>query len=372
MGYEEEIKVLRDRINEIDAQLVPLFEARMRAADEVAAVKQKYGMPVYDAAREAAVIEKALRLLQDASYADSLRKFYQSLMSISRHRQRTRISFPPSVKKIDGAVGYLGLPGSFSYIAAHEAYPGAQLMSLPSFKAIFEALKDGRIALAMLPVENTETGSITAVIDLLARYGYFIVAERLLKVTHSLLAPAGATLDTIAKVYSHPEPLSQCSEFLARHPHIAAFPALSTAQAAQDVARLNDVTTACIASEEAAAIYDLTVLATGIQNSEGNSTRFVAVATQPVVHAGCDKTSIVFMVEHRPGSLAEVLQVFKEGGVNIHKLESRPLKDRPFEYLFHLDFEGSVSDPHVAAVLDKVRDKSAGLTWLGSYSRMAQ
>jgi chorismate mutase/prephenate dehydratase len=293
-------------------------------------------------------------------------------MSISRHRQRTRISFPPSAEKIDGAVGYLGLPGSFSYIAAHEAYPGAQLISLPSFEAIFEALKDGRIALAMLPVENTETGSITAVIDLLARYGYFIVAERLLKVTHSLLAPAGATLDTITKVYSHPEPLSQCSAFLSRHSHIAAFPALSTAQAAQDVARLNDVTTACIASEEAAAIYGLTVLATGIQNSEGNSTRFVAVATQPVVHAGCDKTSIVFMVEHRPGSLAEVLQLFKEGGVNIQKLESRPLKDRPFEYLFHLDFEGSVSDQHVAAVLDRVRDKSAGLTWLGSYPRMAQ
>lgn len=194
LGYEDEIKVLRDRINEIDAQLVPLFEARMRVADDVAAVKQRFGMPVFDAAREAAVIEKAMKLLQDVSYTDSLSRFYQSLMSISRQRQRTRISFPPSAERVDGAVGYLGLPGSFSYIAAHEAYPGTQLVSLSSFEAIFEALKEGKIALAMLPVENTETGSITTVIDLLARYGYFIVAERLLKVTHSLLAPAGATL----------------------------------------------------------------------------------------------------------------------------------------------------------------------------------
>jgi chorismate mutase/prephenate dehydratase len=372
MGYENEIRVLRDHINEIDSQLVPLFEARMRAADDVAALKQKFGMPVYDASREAAVIEKALGRLQDASYAESLCRFYQSLMSISRQRQRSRISFPPSAKRIDGAVGYLGLPGSFSYIAAHEAYPDAELKSLSSFQAIFEALKKGEIALAMLPVENTETGSITAVIDLLARYGYFIVAERLLKVTHSLLAPADATLDTITKIYSHPEPIGQCSQFLADHPHIAAFPALSTAQAAQDVARLNDITVGCIASAEAASLYGLTELAAGIQNSEGNSTRFVVVATQPIVNAACDKTSIVFMVEHRPGSLHDALQLFSDGGVNIHKLESRPLKDRPFEYLFHLDFEGSVADPHVAAVLDSVREKSAELTWLGSYPRMAQ
>ena len=372
LGYDDEIKALREHINEIDSRLVPLFEARMRAADDVAAVKQRYNVPVYDASREAAVIERALRRLQDASYAESLHLFYQSLMSISRQHQRNRISFPPSVERIDGAMGYLGLPGSFSYIAAKEAYPGAKLISLSSFGSIFEALKKGEITLAMLPVENTETGSITAVIDLLARYGYFIVAERLLKVTHSLLAPAGATLDTITKVYSHPEPIGQCSQFLADHPHIAAFPALSTAQAAQDVAQLNDITVGCIASAEAAEIYGLAELESGIQNSEGNSTRFAVVATQPHVKASCDKTSVVFMVEHRPGSLHDVLKLFSDGGVNIMKLESRPLKDRPFEYLFHLDFEGSVADSHVAAVLDSVREKSTELTWLGSYPRMVQ
>ncbi len=372
MGYTEEISVLRDRINEIDAQLVPLFEARMQAADGVAEVKQRYNMPVYDASRESAVIAKAQGLLHDTAYAESLRQFYQSLMGISRQRQRTQISYPTSAIFADGAVGYLGLPGSFSYIAAHEAYPGAELKSLPSFQAIFESLKNGDIALAMLPVENTETGSITAVIDLLARYGYFIVAERLIKVTQSLLAPAGATLDTITKLYSHPEPIAQCSVFLGNHPQIAAFPALSTAQAAKDVAQMNDLTVGCIASPEAAAIYGLTELASGIQNSDGNSTRFAVVSTQPHVNTSCDKTSVVFMVEHRPGSLHDVLRLFSEGRVNIMKLESRPLKDRPFEYLFHLDFEGSVGDKHVAAVLDNVREKSAELIWLGSYPRMAQ
>ena len=371
MGYEEEISILRDRINEIDAQLVPLFEARMRAADDVAEIKQRYNRPVYDASREDVVVRRALEKLGDGAYADLLRRFYQSLMGISRQRQRTQISYPASASLADGAVGYLGLPGSFSYIAAHEAFPRAELKSLPSFQAIFEALKCGDIALAMLPVENTETGSITTVIDLLARYGFFIVAERLLKVTQSLLAPVGATLDGITKLYSHPEPIAQCSEFLANHPQMAAFPSLSTAQAAHDVAKMNDVTVGCIASPEAAAIYGLVELASGIQNSDGNSTRFAVVSAQPHVNASCDKTSVVFMVEHRPGSLHDVIQLFSEGGVNIMKLESRPLKERPFEYLFHLDFEGSVGDAHVAAVLDNVREKSAELTWLGSYPRMA-
>lgn len=372
MGYEDDIKVLRDRINEIDAQLVPLFEARMRAADDVAAVKQRYNMPVYDASREDVVIQRALEKLGDGAYADLLRRFYHSLMGISRQRQRTQLGVPISADRVDGPVGYLGIPGSFSHIAASQGYPAAALKSFSTFQSIFEALSTGEIALAMLPVENTETGSITAVIDLLARYGFFIIAERLLKVTQSLLAPAGATLDTITKLYSHPEPIAQCSRFLAAHPHIAAFPALSTAQAAQDVARLNDKTVGCIASPEAAAIYGLVELASGIQNSEGNSTRFVVVSAQPKVDLSCDKTSVVFMVEHRPGSLYDVLRLFSDGGVNILKLESRPLKDRPFEYLFHLDFEGSVGDPHVSQVLDSVRERSAELTWLGSYPRMTQ
>ena len=368
MGYEDEIRVLRDRINEIDAQLVPLFEARMRAADEVAAVKQKYGMPVYDAAREAAVIEKALRLLQDASYADSLRKFYQSLMSISRHRQRTRISFPPSVKKIDGAVGYLGLPGSFSYIAAHEAYLGAQLMSLPSFKAIFEALKDGRIALAMLPVENTETGSITAVIDLLARYGYFHRRGTLLKVTHSLLPPPEPRW--IPSPKSTRIRSRSASAAVSRPSAHCGFPALSTAQAAQDVAPPERSPQAASRPKKRRQSMPYRF---GDRHPEQRRQQHAVVA---VCHAA-RRPRRMRQDEHRvhggtpPCSLlAEVLQVFKEGGVNIHKLESRPLKDRLFEYLFHLDFE-AVSDPHVAAAGQGAR-QIRRLTWLGSYPRMAQ
>jgi chorismate mutase/prephenate dehydratase len=140
LGYDEEIGVLRDRINDIDSRLVPLFEARMRAADEVAEVKRRFGMPIYDASREGAVIGRVLERLSDPAYAESLRALYQSLMGVSRQRQRAQLSIPASAPRPDGLVGYLGLPGSFSHIAANRAFPGAALTSHASFGAVFEAL----------------------------------------------------------------------------------------------------------------------------------------------------------------------------------------------------------------------------------------
>ena len=160
----------------------------------------------------------------------------------------------------------------------------------------------------------------------------------------------------------------QCSRFLHAHPSISAFPALSTAQAAMTVAERKDRTLGCIAAIQSAKEYGLKVLAENIQNSQGNSTRFVVVARYPLLTPACDKTSIVFKVEHRPGSLCDMLRVFT--GINILKLESRPLKDRPFEYLFHLDFEGSAEDETVKRVLNEAKSAAADLIWLGSYPRM--
>ena len=238
-----------------------------------------------------------------------------------------------------------------------------------TFEGIFVALQHGEIGLAILPAENTDTGSITAVADLLAKYGFYIVAEQLLSVTQSLLGIPGATVEDVHEVYTHPEPIMQCSRFLSEHPDMKTYPALSTSQAAMKVADTADPSVACIASSHAAPIYGLSVLAEGIQNSSGNCTRFVVIARRPELSSACDKTSVIFKVEHKPGSLCEVLRLFSDGGVNILKLESRPLKDRPFEYLFHLDFEGSLEDDRVARVIEAVRGVTTELIWLGSYPR---
>lgn len=371
MGYEEDIRALREKIDSIDSQLVPLFESRMRTSDDIAAVKKQYGMPVFDAGRENAVISRALSRLEDGTNGDVARRFFRALMDLSKQRQHTHYEPTEDVDSEESQViGFLGLRGSFSHIAACEAFgEDASLKNYDAFEDMFEALRRGEIGRAILPAENTETGSITAVVDLLAKYGYFIVAERLLKVEHSLLGLPDAKLEDIEMVCSHPEPIAQCSRFLHTHPLISAYPALSTAQAAMSVSELKNKTVGCIASLQAAKEYGLKVLAENIQNSQGNSTRFVVVARKPVFNATCDKTSIVFKVDHRPGSLCHMLETFT--GINILKLESRPLKDRPFEYLFHLDFEGSAEDDRIKHVLEEAKKCATDVIWLGSYPRMS-
>ncbi|MDD5018496.1 MAG: prephenate dehydratase [Eubacteriales bacterium] len=374
MGYTEEIGDLRQRINEIDEKLVNLFSDRMEAAERIADLKKQYGKDVFDRQREDIVMAHALESLKNQNYRSETMGFFRALMDLSKKYQQKAIQ-PKEAETLSFAqkpgisVGYLGIPGSFSHTAATETFGNKKLKSYDTFENIFDGMKNGEIDYAILPAENTETGSITSVVDLLAKYGYYIVAEKLLKVSQSLLGVKGAALDDIKKVYSHPEPLLQCRAFLAAHPGIETYPSLSTAQAAKMAADTGDKRVACIASEKAAAIYGLDVLETNIQNNDNNCTRFVIIAKQPYRDASCDKTSIVLMLEHKPGSLCDMLRVFSGGGINVLKLESRPLKDRPFEYLFHLDFEGSIYDPGIAKTIEIVRQKAAGYTYLGCYPK---
>ena len=374
MGYNEEIGALREQINSINEKMVNLFSDRMAVSEAIAAVKQKYGKDVFDRQREDVVMANALESLKNQNYRNETMGFFRALMDLSKKYQQKTLK-PPQAQplsftdKQDASVGYLGIPGSFSHIAATEAFGGNKLSHYDTFENIFESMKQGDIDYAILPAENTETGSITAVVDLLAKYGYYIVAEKLLKVAHSLLGIKGAAIGDIKKVYSHPEPLMQCRAFLTAHPDMETHPSLSTAQAAKMAAELNDKSVACIASEKAAAIYGLAAIETNIQNNDNNCTRFVIVAKQPYKGDNCNKTSVVLMLEHKPGSLCDMLKVFHDGGVNILKLESRPLKDRPFEYLFHLDFEGSIYDPQIADTIERVRQKAAGYTYLGCYPK---
>lgn len=373
MGYNEDIAPLRARINDIDAQLIALFEQRMATAEGVAAVKTKHGVAVFDAKREDIVIDRALSLLKNKELADETRGFMRALMDLSKKSQHRKMPTPPQQPfdfESGTPVGYLGLPGSFSHIAATQAFgtTGA-LHHYDTFEAIFEAMHAGKIDYAIVPAENTETGSITAVVDLLAKYGDFIVAEKLLRVSHSLIGVPGAVLESITQVYSHPQPLAQCRAFLTAHPQIQTFPSLSTAQAAQKVAALGDKSVACIASQQSAAIYGLEVIRADIQNNDNNCTRFVIIAKNPRNDTSCNKTSIVFTVAHRPGSLCRVIKAFSDSDINILKLESRPIKDRPFEYMFHLDFEGSTAEPRIAQAIENTQKDLTGYIYLGSYPR---
>lgn len=375
MGYDEEISILRKRINDIDTKLVALFEDRMQTTTNVANTKKKYDKAVFDSKREDAVIDRTLSLLENQDLREETKGFFHALMDISKKSQQktmttSKVASLGFAEKADAHVGYLGIKGSYSHIATTQVFNNqSTLKNYQTFEGIFEGMKNEEIDYAMLPAENTETGSITAVIDLLAKYGYYIVGEKLLEVSHSLLSIKGATIDDIKKVYSHPEALAQCRRFLHTHEDITGYPSLSTAQAAITVAELADKSVACIASRQAGDIYGLQTLCENIQNNDNNCTRFVIIAKQPYKSEACNKTSIVFMVAHKPGSLCDMLKIFSDGGINVLKLESRPLKDRPFEYLFHIDFEGSIYDPSVAQTIELVKQNSTGYIDLGCYKR---
>ena len=369
MGYEEQISVLRERISEVDSQMVDLFEKRMKVVDEIAALKKQYGKDVLDAKREDDVIERAVSKLKDKNLSEATSEFFAAIMDISRKTQRQAMQFekPSSIKFSevkDAKVAYLGIKGSYSYIAAEQSFDkSAKLMNYPSFEAILEALKDDEVDYALLPAENTHTGSVTPAIDALARYGYYIVGEKLQPISHNMLGVKGSQLGDIKKVYSHPQAISQCSEFLGDK--FEAYPSLSSAHAAKSVAEQGDRSIGAIGSVSSGEIYDLDILKREIQNEDTNCTRFVIVSKRPYKGNNCDKTSIVILLMHKPRSLYEMLSVFSN--VNILKLESRPIKDRQFEYQFHIDFEGNIYEKDISEMIERVKKKAAGYTYLGCY-----
>jgi len=369
MGYDTEIAKLREGISSIDKQLVSLFEQRMKIVEDVGALKKSYGKDVLDAKREDAVIERAIAQLKNKDLSEAAAEFFHALMDISKKNQRQNMQFEkPSLVKFsdvkNARVAYLGIKGSYSYIAAQQSFDiTSEFKNYPNFDSILDALRKDEVDYAMIPAENTNTGSVTPAIDVLARYGYYIVGEKLQPVSHCFLALKDTEIADVKKIYSHPQAISQCSDFLGSR--FEAYPSLSSAHAAKKVAQLNDKSIGAIGSKTAGQIYGLKIIECDIQNEDTNCTRFVIVSKRPYKGKGCNKTSIVIQLMHKPRSLYEMLAVFSN--VNILKLESRPIKDRQFEYQFHIDFEGSIYDAEIAEMIGRIKKKAAGYTYLGCY-----
>ncbi|ACG73289.1 Prephenate dehydratase [Anaeromyxobacter sp. K] len=270
-------------------------------------------------------------------------------------------------------VGYLGPPGTFSEeaVARCEAVRGAEAVPFPTFADAHEALLRGELDAALLPIENSIEGAVSAVLDLLVhRPGARIRAELLLQVRQHLLARPGTRLEQVRRVLSHPQPLGQCARFLrARLPAAALEPALSTAEAARKVAA-GEPDAAALGPRRAAERYGLEVLAENVQDSDENVTRFVLLAREDAPPSGADRTSIAFTLDRdRPGGLYEVMGEFARRGINLSKIESRPTKQAMGHYVFYLDFEGHRADPAGASALEGVREQVHELHLLGSYPR---
>ena len=372
----EHLEEVRKQLDDVDRQIVQSLAERLQLVSEVAALKGAGAVGLRDRGREDEILgrvaESARAMGVDESF---LVRLYREIMDHSLRRQRALLDDETSLTAATDilVVGYQGTEGAYSHVAAtrHFGALGGDIVyrGYNTFEEIGSAVQNEDIDRGMLPVENTTAGSINDVYDLLAACDLSIVGEEVQVVDHCLMAPEGATLAGIRRVYSHPQALLQCSQFLARQVHARAESHTDTAMAAREVRDDAELSHAAIASEEAARLYGLVVLQRGIANQAENFTRFVTIAREPLTgDAGPgSKTSVVFSVRHEGGALAACLDVFARHGLNLTKIESRPRPNSPWQYLFYLDFEGDMADDNVADVFRELAAHTTYLKFLGSY-----
>ncbi len=367
-----DLSTLRDRIDQVDRQIIALLAERLQIVEEVALAKLDAASPFRDREREERLL---LRLREHATEAGidphEVERLYRVIMDMSVAHQEATVRNRPDAPL---RVTYQGVEGSYSHLAAQRRYGGrpggALLAGHDTFRGAADAVLRGDADLALLPIENTTAGSINETYDLLADGRLHITGEVVSAIEHCLLALPGVALDELRVVISHPQALAQCQAFFAAHPHLTARADVDTAGSARRVAQTGDRTLAAIASASAARTYGLSILAQGVQSSAGNATRFVEISPRPapLPDDARAKTSLLFAVADRPGALGEVLVKFGAKQLSLTKLESRPIPSAPFTYRFYVDVIGHAASASFQAALDEIRPLTVDLRVLGTYA----
>ncbi len=381
MEPDKTLSDYRREIDEIDRALVALYQKRMVAASGVAAYKEKNGLPVLDAARERALLAKVASLAGE-EYADSAVALYTSIMSLSRAHQTRLLNRGSELeKKIAEAlqktnplfparavIACQGVEGAYSQLAADRFFKHPEILYFQDFDGVFSAIEQGLCRYGVLPLENSTAGSVSKVYDLMTAHNFHIVRAGRLKIDHCLVARSGALLADIRTVYSHEQAIRQSAGFLRAHPEIRVIPCENTAVAARRVAEGNDPSVAALASHTAAETYGLSVLLDAVQDKGNNYTRFICIAKELEIYPGANRTSIMMTLPHKPGALYHLLSRFYAFDVNLTKLESRPIPDRDFEFMFYFDLDASVYDERLSALLSDLEKESDFFRYLGTYT----
>ncbi|AKQ66854.1 Chorismate mutase I [Myxococcus hansupus] len=368
-----DLDAIRTSIERIDEEILDALRRRMDLADDVAKAKLAAAAPFRDQRREDLLLRRIrTRAAEHGLDPHEVERIWRLFIDMSVARQHelvTRLDSTPL------RVGYPGVEGSYSHLAARRRYAhrsgGVLLTGFDLTREAVEALRRGEQDLVLLPIENTTAGSMNETYDLLAEGGVVITAELVSQVDHRLLGLPGARLEDLREVLSHPQALAQCETFLREKvPWARAVPDVDTGGAAQKVRERNDASVAAIASETAAQRFGLEVLAADLQPAF-DYTRFVEVGREatPLAPGIPCKTSLMVMLEHRPGTLGEMLQRLTLRGVNLSKLESRPIPGQPWQYRFYLDVEGHAASAAVTAALEDIRPLTSSLRVLGTYAR---
>ena len=378
MKNKNKLDELRAEIDRIDKELLPLFLRRMELSSGVADYKRSVGKPVLDSEREKQVLEGKMALVEDKKKQNEVYEFYAAIMSISRERQTKELvgfnralvedMLDPKPTVSDPRIVFYGAEGSYTEQAAIKYFGSdSDRYNVATFDDAFAEVEKGNADYAVLPIENSYTGTIADVIDLLAKYGYFITGEVDVPIRHCLLGVPGARLSDIKTVYSHEQGIMQSREFLKTLGEVELKEYYSTSQSAQKVADDKDITKAAIAGRQNAEIYGLEVLAADINNSAKNTTRFIIVSKNLELNEKSDKISAAFTLPHKSGELHRILACFARGNLNLLKLESRPLYDRNFEYMFFVDYSGNLLDERVRRVTNNVIEGTGEFKLLGNY-----
>lgn len=375
-----DLNELRNKIDSIDTELVKLFKERMETAAEVGRFKQENGVPVFNRQREREVINKVTDSVPEElqSYTKTL---YQTLFELSRSYQK-KIIYPQSdfSKMIEEAtageplpmperatVACQGVEGAYSQFACDKMFAYPSIMYFSGFEDVFRAVDSGLCRYGILPVENSTAGSVNKVYDLMNKYKFYITHSLKLFIGHTLLAPRGVKLEDVKEVFSHEQALNQCSEYLAKL-GVKITVCENTAAAAKMVAQSGRTDCAAIGSKDCAELYGLSVLKSGIQNTDNNYTRFICISKNLEIYAGANKTSIMMTLPHKPGSLYNVISGFAALGLNMTKLESRPLPGTNFEFMFYFDIDASVYSENLRVLLNELEHDAEQFSYLGSYT----
>ncbi|MBC8528982.1 prephenate dehydratase [Christensenellaceae bacterium NSJ-44] len=370
-----ELEQYRAKIDELDRQMTALFEQRMDVCKRVVQYKAQNGMEILQAGREDVVLQKARNNLKDQDYGEDIEEFYRQMMKISRGiqaREMERMGVSKEEPK-PAVVGFQGVAGSFSEEALLMAFaPDQPRRNYPSFEEVFVALKSGEIDYGVLPIENSSTGSINAVYDLLMKYDFYIAQEVFVPVAQHLLALPAASMEDIREVYSHEQGFEQSRAFLAQHPDWKQIPYHNTAISAQMVSQAGDVHKAAIASGRAAELYGLKILRPTINTEKHNYTRFIIVAKALQPQADANKISMVFTLPNEPGALYGVLKEFAKGDINMLKLESRPAPGKTWEYVFYADFEVAHGLSQAQPIVQALWGQGVAAKLIGAYKKQNQ
>lgn len=374
-----DLKELRREIDRTDNEIVRLFERRMQLVEDVAQYKIENGMQVLDSRREG----EKLKSLSEGASTDfnetAVREIFRQMMAISRkrqyqilaeHGQGEAIAFSQcDAFDFEGKrVVFQGVEGAYSFAAMKTFFGDAiDSVHVETWREAMQMVADGDVDYGVVPIENSTAGSVSDIYDLLAAFPIYIVGEQVLPINHRLLGIPGASLDEIRTVYSHPQALAQCRAYLDAHPGWECVPVLNTAMAAEKVADEKDRTQAAIASETAGEYFGLCVLEDGPISRKKNATRFVILSNRCRFVRNARKISICFELPHHCGTLYNVLSHFIFNELNMTRIESRPIPDKPWEYRFFIDFEGNLNDPGVQNALFGIRAETADMRLLGSY-----